>query len=154
MFGMNSKDNDVIDDGRAARRRVEEEEAQSASARAGAVQDEINGMSAVGAIAVFQVRKHQNENARLRKQLDTVIDEEKELIAVAYGANAALNAVVAELSVATGESKEAILKRANSVKNKTYNRQLDQWLSNNEMLLDPREDPEIKKKRTWFIPQI
>lgn len=154
MFGMNSKDNDIVDDGRSAGRRVEEEEARSASARAGAVQDEINGMNAIGAIAVFQVKKYQDENTRLRKELDTVIDGEKELAAVTYGANAALNAVIAELSAATGECKEAILKRANSVKNTTYNRQLDEWVSTNVMLLDPREDPEIKKKRTWFIPQI
>jgi len=154
MCGINSKDNDVTDDARAARRRVEEQEARTASIKINTAQEEINGMSAVGAIAVHQVRKHQRENAELRKKLDITIDEQKELIAVVYGANAALNAVIGELSVATGESKDAIHKRADTVKNTTYNRQLDEWLSNNEMLTDPREDPEIKKKRTWFIPQI
>ncbi|MNK11151.1 hypothetical protein D3C87_291870 [compost metagenome] len=154
MFGMNSKDNDATDDARAARRRVDEQEARTASSQISNAQEEINGMSAIGAIAVYHVRKHQRENAKLRKKLDTAIDEQKELIAVVYGANAALNALISELSVTTGESKDTILKRANSVKNKTYNRQLDEWLSSNEMLTDPRADPEIKKKRTWFIPQV
>jgi hypothetical protein len=154
MFGMNSKDNDVTDDTRTARRRVEEEEARTASIQTSAAQEEINGMSVVGAIAVYQVRKHQRENAKLREKLDTTIDEQKELIAVVCGANAALNKVIAELSAETGEPRDTILKRANSVKNSTYNHQLDQWLSSNEMLTDPRDDPEIKKKRTWFTPQI
>lgn len=154
MFQMNTKDSNVIDDGRASRRKVDEEEDQSASNRACAVQEETNGISTIGAMAMLLVRSHQQEAARLRLQVDAVTDRQSELMAVAYGANAAMSAVIEELSRTTGESLESIAKRANSVKNKIYNRQLDEWVSTGVMLTDPRNDPEIIKNRSWFVSQI
>lgn len=171
MFGMNSKDADVVDAMDASRRRtnihIEAINQQGQLKRSLAIGEKlaiivdtrnqtINQLRANLENSTGAINKLERDRAILADDALNQISKGKnatnDVKLVAYASLVVMKQLIRDYCAVTGEAIEEVTERINAEKNKIYHECVAGSLERGELTEDPRNNPELYKKRSWYSP--
>lgn len=171
MFGMNAKDWDASDDMDASRRRtnihIQAINQQGRFDRALAVTDKlviivkdrnqsIEQLQKKLADSTGAINKLERDRAILADDALNQINKGKNVTNdvkfAAYASVVVMKQLIRDYCAVTDEAIEEVTERINAEKNKIYHECVSGALEQGELTEDPRNNPELYKKRPWYSP--
>uniref|UniRef100_UPI003F49367E hypothetical protein n=1 Tax=Cupriavidus taiwanensis TaxID=164546 RepID=UPI003F49367E len=104
------------------------------------------------AAVVLALKARNNELADLRKQLSDTMNSRHDQIAFAFAAKSVIDSLIQTLAQATGQSAVDVQSTVYELLSRRYDANVEGMIQRKSITRDVRQDPEVKKRRDWYMP--
>lgn len=109
--------------------------------------------NAVAAVALA-LRARTNDVASLRRQLSDTSNSRHDQIAFAFAAKSVIESLIQTLAEATGRPVEDVQSTVYELLSRRYDAEVEGMIQRKFITRDVRQDPEVRKRRDWYIPAL
>ncbi|WP_432262835.1 hypothetical protein [Cupriavidus sp. TMH.W2] len=109
--------------------------------------------NAVAAVALA-LKARNNDLAGLRKQLSDTSNSRHDQIAFAFAAKSVIDSLIQTLSEVTGQPAEDVQSTVYELLSRRYDAEVEGMIQRRSITRDVRQDPEVRKRRDWYIPAL